>query len=126
MSGVPMGYGTASLAAARRLYRNTEAAVTTYLIAQLDIHDREEYSKYEEGFRDSFSQYGGKLLSVEEDPETLEGNWSFTRTVLIEFPSKEVAMGWYDSDDYQALVQRRFAASTGNLVMIEGLPGAGS
>ncbi|MFV2090198.1 MAG: DUF1330 domain-containing protein [Pseudomonadales bacterium] len=100
--------------------------MTTYLIAQLDIHDREEYSKYEEGFRDSFSQYGGKLLSVEEDPETLEGNWSFTRTVLIEFPSKEVAMGWYDSDDYQALVQRRFAASTGNLVMIEGLPGAGS
>jgi uncharacterized protein (DUF1330 family) len=46
--------------------------------------------------------------------------------VLIEFPSKEIASAWYESDEYQALAQHRFAASTANAVLIEGLPGAES
>ena len=100
--------------------------MTTYLIAQIDIHDRDRYSEYEAGFAEIFSQYGGRMLSVEEDPETLEGNWSFTRTVLIEFPSKDIATAWYESDEYQALAQDRFSASTANAVLIEGLPGAES
>ena len=99
--------------------------MTAYLIAQIQIDDREEYGRYEAGFMDIFSQFGGKLLSVDEDPETLEGGWSFTRTVLIEFPAKEDAMAWYDSDAYQALKQHRLAASAANLIMIEGLPGVG-
>jgi uncharacterized protein (DUF1330 family) len=100
--------------------------MTTYLIAQIDIHDRDRYAEYEAGFFEIFSQYGGKMLSVEEDTETLEGEWPFSRTVLIEFPSKEIASAWYESDEYQALAQHRFAASTANAVLIEGLPGAES
>lgn len=100
--------------------------MTTYLIAQIDIHDRDRYAEYEAGFFEIFAQYGGKMLSVEEDTETLEGEWPFSRTVLIEFPSKEIASAWYESDEYQALAQHRFAASTANAVLIEGLPGAES
>jgi len=94
--------------------------MTHYLIARIDINDREEYSKYETGFMEIFSQYDGKMLSVDEAPKLIEGEWPVTRTVLVEFPSEESAMAWYQSDAYQALAQHRFASSEGNIVLIKG------
>ena len=92
-----------------------------YLIAQIDIKDQEKYAKYEAGFMDIFLTYKGKILSVEENELLLEGQWPFTRTVLIEFPSQEDALDWYKSTEYQDLVQHRFAASTANIVIVSGL-----
>ena len=94
--------------------------MTHYLIARIDINDRDEYSKYEAGFMEIFSQYDGKMLSVDEAPKLIEGEWPATRTVLVEFPSEESAMAWYQSDAYQTLAQHRFASSDGNIVLIKG------
>ncbi len=95
--------------------------VAKYLIAQINIHDRNEYGRYEAGFVEIFSQYHPKMLAVDEAPESLEGEWSYTRTVLIEFPTDEDAMAWYQSPEYQKLAEHRFAASTANLVKISGM-----
>ncbi|MCB1694172.1 MAG: DUF1330 domain-containing protein [Pseudomonadales bacterium] len=95
--------------------------MAVYLIAQLTIRDRERYAEYGGGFMEIFSRYNGKLLSVDEAPEQLEGEWPYTRTVLIEFPSETEARRWYDSEEYQALAQHRLAASDANIVMIKGL-----
>jgi uncharacterized protein (DUF1330 family) len=92
-----------------------------YLLAQLNIHDRATYARYGSAFMDIFNAYGGKLLSVEEAPEVIEGAWGYTRTVLLEFPSEEEAHAWYGSADYQAIAQHRRAASTANLVLVRGL-----
>jgi len=70
---------------------------------------------------DIFLAHGGTLLSVDETPTLLEGTWSCTRTVLAVFDDEEAALGFYHSDDYQALAQHRFAASEGNVVLIKGL-----
>ncbi len=91
-----------------------------YLIAQLNIHDRETYAKYVAPFVEILGHYGGTLRSVEEQPEVLEGECPFTRTVLLEFPSAEAAHAWYDSPEYQAIAAHRKAASTANLVLIRG------
>ena len=93
--------------------------MTVYLIAQLTINDRERYRRYAEGFVEIFAKYGGKLLSVDEEPEVLEGDWPYARTVLLSLPSKEQAEAWYNSAEYQALAQHRLAASSTNLVMIK-------
>ena len=95
--------------------------MTAFLIAQIRIHDREEYGQYEAGFMAVFADYGGSLRAVDEAPDVIEGDWPFTRTVLIEFPSKEAARAWYDSDAYQALARHRFRAAEGNAVLINGL-----
>ena len=97
--------------------------MTVYAVALLSIHDREEYAKYEAGFMDIFARHEGKLLSVDEAPDVLEGDWPHTRTVLIEFPSAQAMDDWYRSDDYQALAQHRFNASNGSIVRVQGLPG---
>ena len=96
--------------------------MSVYLVAKLKIQNRETYSQYEAGFMEIFNRYSGKLLSVEEAPEILEGDWAVTRTALIEFPSRDDAMSWWHSEEYQALAQYRRDASDGNIVMLDGLP----
>ena len=95
--------------------------MSKYMIAQINIHNREEYAKYEAGFVEIFARFKGKMLAVDEAPEPLEGEWSYTRTVLIEFPTHEDAMAWYKSDDYQKIASHRYAASDANLIIMSGI-----
>ena len=91
-----------------------------YIIAQIDIADRAQYANYESGFMEIFAKYAGKLLAVDEQPRLLEGSWPYTRTVLIEFPTAEAALDWYQSEEYQDLAKHRFASSSANITMISG------
>jgi uncharacterized protein (DUF1330 family) len=95
--------------------------MSVYLVALINIHDRAEYANYAAGFIEVFNQYDGKLLAVDESPDLLEGEWPYTRTVLIEFPSAAQADAWYHSQAYQQLATHRFAASVANLVRIKGV-----
>lgn len=93
--------------------------MTVYMIAQLTIHDRERYNQYQDGFAEVFAQFDGKMLSIDEEPMVLEGEFTATRSVLIEFPSKEHAMAWASSPQYQAIAKHRLAASTANSIMVQ-------
>ena len=93
-----------------------------YIIAQIGIHDRAEYDKYSDGFLDVFAKYQGELLVVSEDPVVVEGEWPYTRTVMIRFPSPDEARSWYESPEYQAIAQHRFRAAKTNAVIVEELP----
>jgi uncharacterized protein (DUF1330 family) len=92
-----------------------------YAIATLNIHDRTQYAEYEAGFMAILDQYDGKILSVDESPVVLEGQWPFTRTVLLEFTDADELQRWYGSDAYQTLMKHRLAASDGHVVIINGL-----
>ena len=95
--------------------------MSTYLIANLTINDRDRYTQYEDAFMAVFETYNGKILAVDENQEVLEGDYDRTRTVLIEFPSNEEAMAWYESEAYQAIAQHRWASSDAVVIMIEGM-----
>ncbi len=95
--------------------------MSVYLVANIEIHDRDEYGVYEAGFLEIFQRYQGKLLAVDEDQRTLEGDWPYTRTVLVEFPSEEEARRWYHSSDYQALAVHRWAASRAAISIVTGI-----
>ena len=96
--------------------------MSVYLIATIQIHDREIYGKYESGFLQIFERFNGRLLAVDENPDLLEGEWPVTRTVLIEFPTEKDALAWYQSDEYQELMKHRLDASSGDVVLLQGLP----
>jgi uncharacterized protein (DUF1330 family) len=95
--------------------------MTHYVIAQINIDDREAYAKYEAGFMEIFAKYEGSMLAVDEAPKLLEGSWPHTRTVLIAFDCEAQALDWYQSDEYQALAQHRFKSSRANVSIIKGL-----
>lgn len=99
--------------------------MTVYIIAQFKIHDRAGYDRYEAGFMEVFEEYDGAVLSVDEEPDVLQGEWTATRCVLIEFPSKESALAWMTSDAYQAIAADRLAASTGTAIMVKKIDAEG-
>ena len=95
--------------------------MSVYAIALINIADRAGYATYEQGFMDVFSRFGGKLLAVDEAPVIKEGEWPYTRTVLLEFTDQAEFDRWYHSDAYQALATHRFGASQGRVVVIRSL-----
>jgi uncharacterized protein (DUF1330 family) len=98
--------------------------VKAFVVVQIAINDRDGYHRYEiAGHQEIFDNFGATVVGVDEQVETVEGSWPFTRTVIIEFPNKELARAWYDSDEYQAVVGLRHDSTTSNLVIVAGYPG---
>ena len=95
--------------------------MSVYAVALIKITDRDAYRRYEQGFMEIFAKHSGRLLAVDEAPQVLEGNWPWTRTVLIEFPDHEALEAWYRSPDYQALAQHRFEGSEAAITVLRGL-----
>ena len=96
------------------------------MISRMTIHDRAEYDKYETRFMDIFDKFEGKLLSVDEEPQVLGGEWTATRSVLIEFPDKPKLFEWLLSPEYQEIGKFRDAGSRAEAIIVKGLePGEG-
>ena len=89
-----------------------------YFIAQINIHDLDEYQKYLDGFDDIFKRYNGKVIAVDDKPSVLEGEWSYSRIVMIRFPDENEAKRWYESPEYQKLAQYRRGASTADALFV--------
>lgn len=95
-----------------------------YMLANLVIHDVDEYRKYEKGFFPILKRFGGEFLTYDDSSLTLEGTTPPEgRLILFKFPSAEVAQAWYDDPEYQALSEHRRAGTTITcLTLIHGLP----
>lgn len=92
-----------------------------YFVAQIKIHNQDEYEKYLDKFDDIFSRYKGEYLAIDESPALLEGEWNYTKSVLIKFNSKKDFEDWYYSDDYQKILKHRLNASKCDTILLEGL-----
>ena len=92
--------------------------MAVYIINNLVIHDHEEYGRYEHAFLATFLPFDGEVLAVRDDPKPHEGEWPFTRTVLLRMPSEDVMQAWYESDGYQAIVKLRLDATVSNVVVL--------
>ncbi|WP_299196237.1 DUF1330 domain-containing protein [uncultured Erythrobacter sp.] len=94
-----------------------------YMISRMTIHDRAQYDKYEERFMEVFEKFDGTMLSVDEEPQVLGGEWTATRSVLMEFPSKPQLFAWMTSPEYQEISKYREAGSTGEAIIVKGFEG---
>jgi uncharacterized protein (DUF1330 family) len=92
-----------------------------YFVAQIKIHDHDEYEKYLENFDDIFSRFKGEYLAIDESPALLEGEWDYTKSVLVKFDSKKDFEDWYYSKDYQNILKYRLKAAKCDTILIEGV-----
>ena len=75
--------------------------MSSYFIAEIQIHNLNEYQKYLDGFNAIFEKYSGKEIVVDDNPTILEGEWPYSRIVVFRFPNKHEAKQWYESVEYQ-------------------------
>jgi len=92
--------------------------MSVYIINNMVIRDRDEYRIYERAFLPTFLRYGGEVLVVQDDPRAHEGNWPYSRTIILRMPSREKALAWYESPEYQAIVRHRWNSTDSNVVIL--------
>lgn len=95
--------------------------MSVYMISRMHIHDRDEYQKYADQFMDVFEKFDGKLLSVDDDPKVVAGDWSASRSVLMEFPDKAAWRAWITSPEYQEISKHRIIASEAEAILVNSL-----
>jgi len=93
-----------------------------YWVARVDVSDIDAYQQYVKANAAAFSKYGARFIVRAGTFETKEGT-SRSRNVVIEFPDYQTALDCYDSPEYQHAMSFRTAASTGDLVIVEGYDG---
>ena len=88
-----------------------------YFIAQYQVNDPALYAEYQGGAGPTLAKHGAELVSFDVGAETMEGQAPGPQTVIIKFASAEAAKGWYNSPEYQAVVGKRLAATSGYAVL---------
>lgn len=95
--------------------------MSAYIIGFVKVSDVgpvSEYLSQVPGFHD---KWGGKLLSVSRNPETMEGPGTDAEAVvLLEFPDYESARGYYEDPGYAAAREIRRDAAEVNAILIDG------
>jgi uncharacterized protein (DUF1330 family) len=92
-----------------------------YAVAEIDITDRSWVASYVEHVTALVERYGGRYLARTPRIEKLEG----TRTppqvfLIIEWPSREAAMAFYESEEYRPYRLAREAGARNEFVLVAG------
>jgi uncharacterized protein (DUF1330 family) len=95
--------------------------VTVYAIAQLRFTDRVAYDRYQTRFMDVFRRHQGTLLSADESPQVVEGQWDRDKVVLMSFPDEAAFRAWSDSPEYQEISKDRVAGADTVVLLAKGL-----
>lgn len=91
-----------------------------YIIVDVEVTDPEAYARYRAAVPETIAAYGGKFLVRGGHTETLEGDWTPGRLVVLEFESVERAKAWWSSQEYAAPKQLRQSASVTQMIVVEG------
>ena len=63
--------------------------MSAYFIANIKIYDEDEYNKYLEKVDEVFAKFNGEYLVIDKNPTVLEGEWNYSRAVIIKFPTQQ-------------------------------------
>ena len=91
-----------------------------YVIAAEATKDEAVYATYRKEVPATIAAFGGKFVVRGGQLTTLEGEWPHPRLVVIEFPSRAAAEGWYRSPEYQKILPLRINSTVGNLIIVDG------
>ena len=92
----------------------------TYLVGQITVTNPEAYAVYSAQVPQTIAAFGGKYVVRGGYTTQLEGQSQGDRNVVIEFPSREMAEAWYNSQAYQTIISHRTNNSTGSLILVDG------
>ena len=94
--------------------------MSAYAIVQINITNNEPYKEYLKHVTSIVEKYQGEYIVRGGKFKKMLGKWDYERTVVIKFPSYEVAIDCYNSDEYAPIKKIREENSVGNFIIIEG------
>ena len=92
-----------------------------YVIAEIDVHDPEQYKHYTDAVPETIANSGGRSIARGGEVAVLEGDWQPKRLVMLEFEDLDAAKRWYESSEYQEVKRLRDGAANLRIVAVEGV-----
>jgi uncharacterized protein (DUF1330 family) len=90
-----------------------------YFVANYTITNQAGYQEYLAAVGPSLEAHGAERIIVDRGSELLEGSAGQV-TVVLRFATKDAAMAWYESPEYQAIKHLRTDNCDGIGVITEG------
>lgn len=92
-----------------------------YVLVDVEVTEPREYEEYKKMASRSIQTHGGRYLVRGCAVETLEGEWSLQRVVILEFPDAAAARAWWNSQDYRPARDLRHRTARTRMVLLEGI-----
>ena len=91
-----------------------------FLLANVAVRDPDRYREYVENVPALIRKHGGVYRVRGGDFEVLEGDWTPSRLIVLEFPDREAALAFHNDPEYEPYRDLRQALSDSNLVVVDG------
>jgi uncharacterized protein (DUF1330 family) len=91
-----------------------------YLVLDFSISELEGFLEYAEKIPAFIEKHGGKYIVQGVVPETMEGQWSPDRLVILEFPTPKNAKEFLADPEAQNLFALRHRTTNSQLILAEG------
>jgi uncharacterized protein (DUF1330 family) len=95
--------------------------MASYAIVDFDMRDPGIMREYIEQVPAIIHKYGGRYLARGGKTEILEGDWEPNLVVIVEFPSQDQAMRFFNCDEYKQFKEARHKAGPSNMILVEGV-----
>jgi uncharacterized protein (DUF1330 family) len=93
---------------------------SAYIIAHVRITNPEQYEDYKKWATLAMQTHGVEVCVRGGPVQTLEGDWSPERVIVLKFPSAEAARAYNDSSEYGKARQARQGAAEMQMILVEG------
>lgn len=95
--------------------------MSAYMIVTVEeMLDRDAIQHYAANVHGVMKKFDGDYLVPRSTTRTLEGSWDPGMVVLIEFPSTERILEFYESEEYRPLRDLRHRSAKTSIVITEG------
>ena len=96
--------------------------MSAYVIVEFTVKNPEIYrEKYATIAGQTAKEHGGEVLAA-GNWEVLHGDGSLTSGALVRFTDRETARRWYNSPEYQQLIDIRSVAMDARFSLLDGIP----
>lgn len=94
--------------------------MSAYIIGRITVTDPRDYQAYAAQTVALAGRFGGRFLVKGGEQVVVEGNCP-DRHVIIEFPDRQHALDFYNSDAYRRILPLALSASDRDLVIVDGV-----
>jgi uncharacterized protein (DUF1330 family) len=96
--------------------------MSAYVVVEFTVKDPDVYrEKYAGNAGKAAKEYGAEVLA-NSNWEILDGEAGLSSGVIVKFPDHETALTWYNSPEYQQLIDVRAVAMDARFSLLDGLP----
>ena len=96
--------------------------MAAYVIGRMKIQTREWMDEYFSKVPAVIESYGGRFLVRGGNPQTLEGHDAIPDAAfIVEFPSRDLALAFWRSEEFAPLVQLRQTGSELEAIVVDGI-----